>query len=500
MSREGGQTPARSVVVILALLAAGLSAGCQDRITFPAESLAVAAREADAFGAYDAAGDGRADFFLYADEAGRVDRIAYDHNADGRPDEVIPLDAIPFARCRHVVIILDGFGYDVVREYYDAGGLRVFHRPSRVVSPYPTMTDLAMEDALGYIPCRGFEAKYFDRKANRIVGGDLAYLRGSNEPYNRLLHYRARSMWDVVGYLAPWRVFAKETNDAKRLFDKARTREMLAYFVSSAGISTRHGREGQIRCLKRVERMILQILRQTRGLTKFTLLADHGHCYTPCRRLDIEGHLKGRGWRLAKTLRGERDVAFIRFGLVTYASFATRRPAALAKDLAELDGVELVSFADGDTVVVLGGDGGRAVIRAKPPRYAYTPVNGDPLAMKEILAAMGADDEGFHHADALLSATIDHHWPAPLQRLWRAHFALVENPPDVIASLADGVMSGAKGFGSKIDVASTHGGLNRLNSTTFIMSTAGPMPPFMRSGDVPRNMRRLTGEDFPLGK
>jgi hypothetical protein len=399
-----------------------------------------------------------------------------------------------------LVLILDGVDHDVMSGYYDAGGLRMFNRPSRVVAPYPTLTDLAMEDVLGYLPCRGLEAKYFDRLANRIVGGTMAYLGGKNQPYNRLLHYRADTILDGVGYVHPWPIFCKETDDAKRLFDKAKTQEMLAYFVSSAGMGTQHGAAGQQRCLRRIERMVLQVLHETRGLTKITLLADHGHSYVPSGRIDIEGHLRRKGWRLSRRIHGERDVVFVRFGLVTYASFATRRPKDLAVDLAELEGVELASFADGGAVVVIGPGGGRAVIRRRDGGYSYTDVRGDPLSLKKILAAGKPDAEGFHDPDWLLAATISHRWPAPLQRLWRAHFGLVENPPDVIVSLADGFFTGVKGFAGSVKVASTHGGLNRRNSVTFIMSTAGPLPPVMRSGDIPKNMQKLTGQPFPLSK
>lgn len=471
------------------------SSGCGGGVTFPAESM-----PSPAYRAYDTNGTGQADFFLLAGPDGRVDHILYDTTGDGKWDQVVSLDAIPFARCRHLVIILDGFGYDVVKEFYDAGGLRMFHPPSKLVAPYPTLTDPALEDAFGYMPCRGFEAKYYDRRKNKVVGGAGSYLRGDNEPYNRLLNYRADTIMDAVGYVYPWSVFGKETNDAKRLFDRAKTRELLAYFVSSAGVSTRQGAAGQQKCLRRIERMVLQVLHETRGLVKVTILSDHGHSYTPGTRIDIEGHLKTRGWRLTGSLRGERDVAFIRFGLLTYASFSTRSPEALAEDLVELEGVELASFAYKDMVIVLAPGGARAIIRGRHGRYAYTPVNGDPLDLTSVLADVQADADGYYDADALLRATVHHRWPAPLQRLCRAHFGLVENPPDVIVSLADRFYTGSKGFAGSVTVASTHGGLNRRNSVTFIMSTAGKLPGVMRSRDIPQNMRKLTGEPFPSRK
>lgn len=482
-----------------ALLLAASGLACEKPVRFPAEALSPHAGPPNQR-AYDTDGDGKGDFFGLLETGGRIDRIAYDDDGDGRPDTVIPLDAIPFGRCRHLVIILDGVGFDLAKAYRDAGRLRVFHPPSRVIAPYPTLTDPCLEDILGYMPCRGMEAEYYDRRRNRVAGGAWAYLTGRNAPYNRLLHYRASLIWDAVGYILPWKVYGKEVNDAKRLFDRARTQEVLAYFVSSAGVGTARGAEGHRMCLRRVEQLVHQVLWETRGLVKITLLADHGHSYTPAKRAPIEDHLRGKGWRLASRLRRPEDVVYIRFGLETYASFATNRPAALAADLVACEGIELASYADGETVVVLAPGGRRAVVRRKAGRYGYEPQKGDPLKLGPILGKLGGGEGGFHDADELLRATARHEYPAPLQRLWRAHFAIVECPPDVIASLGDGWYSGSQAFGGAVRVASTHGSLNYRNSATFIMSTIGPLPEVLRSADVPKHMKALTGRNWPTGR
>lgn len=484
---------------VAAAIFASMMSGCLKPVNFPEVSDAAAAAKAGATSAYDANHDGEIDFFTFADETGRIVRIGYNATADGKAARVVDLDAIPISRCRHLVLILDGFAYDVIEEHYRNGGLRMFHPPSLVISPYPSMTDISIQDIIGGMPCRAIEAKYFDRKTNRLVGGSGDYLSGVNEPYNKILQYRANLIWDAIGYIDPWAVFGKEANDAKRLFDKAETQDMLAYFVSSAGVSTAMGAEGQLRALKIIERFANQVVYETNGLTKVTLLSDHGHSYTNASRIDLEGFLAGRGWRLGNNLARDRDVVHISFGLVTFASFATNSPADLAADLIECEGVELTSYPDGDAVVVLSPTG-QATIRQKQGRYSYTTDSGDPLQIKEILAGLSADSEGYYLADDLLAATATGEYPAPLQRLWRAHFAMVLNPPDVIASLADDKFAGLKSFAGSVDIASTHGSLNYSNSAAFIMSTAGQLPPLMRSSDLPQQLKELTGRDFPSGK
>ncbi len=97
-------------------------------------------------------------------------------------------------------------------------------------------------------------------------------------------------------------------------------------------------------------------------------------------------------------------------------------------------------------------------------------------------------------------ATADCQYPDPLLRLWRAHFSLAQHTPDVIISLADQYYAGSKGFDVFVSIASTHGGLNKANSTTFIMSTAGPLPPLMRSADISPNVTRLLHRPWPAKK
>ena len=464
---------------------------------FPEQSIVSAAKVAGATGAYDTDGNGQADFFTFCDSEGRIVRLGFGATREGNPEQTVDLVNLPREGRRHLVIILDGFGYSVVKALYDGGGLRMFHPPSRVIAPYPTLTDLALEDALGYIRCTGFEAKYYNRDEGRIVGGSWAYLRGANQPYNRLLDYRAGMTWDALGYVSPWKVFGKEVNDMARLMGRSERQELMGYLVSSAGISTAEGAEGQARALRLIDRLVHQAVWSSRGLMQVTLLSDHGHSYTPATRIAIDKYLKGKSWRLTDSPRRERDVAYVRFGLETYASFGCMRKAELANDLAECPGVTVASYAEGDTVVVRSPGGARAVLRKKAGRYRYDAQTGDPLKLLGVLATLRPDAEGFYDDRQVFAATADQEYPDPLERLWRAHFTVAEHVPDVIVSLANEYYSGAATFGRSVKVASTHGGLNRTNSTTFIMSTVGPLPPLMRSADIPVNMADLLHRPWP---
>lgn len=481
------------------ILLLALAAGCQQTLYFPATTVA-APSGVDSYAAYAPRGETQPHFFYFANDQGRVDRMGYDLDRDGLPDKVVNLDEIPFDRCRHVVIILDGFSYDVVREYYDQGNLRLFHQPSRVVAPYPTLTDLCMEDMLDYIPCKGMEAQYFDREQNKVVGGALCYLKGDNEPYVKLLDYRADLIWDAISYVYPFQTFGHELNDAWKVIEKRRSQEVLTYFVSSAGVSTALGKQGQIRSLQRVERFVNQLYYETNGMVKVTIIADHGHSYTPAKRIRMEDFLESHGWKMTEKLHNPRDVVYIRFGLETYIAMHTLSPAPLAKDVATAQGVDLVSYADCGNVMVLANREGKmesARILRKGERYKYEPIAGDPLMLSPILAGLSADADGFIDAQEMFVATATHEYPAPLERLWRAHFGIVEHPADVLVSLDNCYYSGACFFANSVDLQSTHGSLNYTNSVTFIMSSAGDLPPVLRTGDIPEAMTEMTGRKFP---
>jgi hypothetical protein len=299
------------------------------------------------------------------------------------------------------------------------------------------------------------------------------------------------------------KIFGHELDRIKQTFDKRSSREVLTYVVSSAGVSTRDGKQGQFACLREVDRLVKQVIAETRGLTKVTLVSDHGHSYTPARPAKLEAFLDKKGWNVTDRLKNPDDVVLIKFGLVTMASLSTRRPDALAKDLATHPGVELASVRGRQNPrslnvygPPLSDDQPRShgtIRRGDDGRFAYETVTGDPLKLAPLLAKLTPDRTGAYDPNDLLAATVDHEFPAPLQRLWRAHFSLVENPPDVIVSLGDEFYNGSGALDAWVEVNSTHGGLGRSNGVTFIMSTIAPLPGVMRSRDVPTVMRKTLG-------
>jgi len=496
----------QSALALVAALGLGfLCAGCGAPVRFPDRPLVAQVTDAGLLRAYDTNGDKRTDYFTTQDAAGRTVRIAYDTTGDGGPDDFLDLDDIPLADCRHVVIVLDGIGYDTVEAFRREGHLRLFHPPSRIISTFPSMTDVAMADVFRSVRSLGFEAVYFDHRTERLAGGSADYLSLKNEAWTRSVDYRANPIWDPISYLYPDAVFGRELGQFQKLFDRRDRSSLVAYFVSTAGLATRCGLEGQRRILDLADRLAERLVWQTRGLVKVTILSDHGHALVRAERIDFQKFLRQKRWRVADRLQNDADVVPIEFGLVTYASFATRRRAALAADLLQHPGVDFVTYEENDSVIV-EKPGAKAAIDHRPGRYRYRPLQGDPLGLQPILDPLkstgGLDADGFVADADLFRLTAAHNYPDPLDRLWRAFHGLTENVPDVIASLKDGYCAGAASRLAWLPyIASTHGDLQRKSSTAFIMSTAGPLlaptVPAIRSREVPAALERLTGRPWP---
>ncbi len=477
------------LMILLFSMAWLILPGCNGAVAFPAKPIATNDARAD----YDTDGDGQADFFCMFDSTGRITKIAYDRSGDAKPDEIIHLDAIKPGFCRHLVLVLDGFPVDVVKEFYDSGHLRMFHRPAVVIAPYPTMTDLCLEDAFGYFPCSGYEARYYHRTKRALVGGTSDYLAGKNEPFARIIQYRASPLDDGTAYMNPKAMLEKELTSVKRIWDRRETMEVIAYFVSTAGMGSRYGKEGQLITLQRCEQLILQMLFETHGLVKVTMFADHGQTNTPYEVAGLDKYLKAKGWRLVNRLQRDKDVAMIKFGLVTYAAFNTLAPSKLADDLLASKTVELASYVEGDAVIVRTKDA-KAIIKSTDGKtFDYNPIVGDPLKLGR---------KGKIDGRELLKAATDGKcgYPDALYRLWRAHFGLVENPADVIVSLHDQYCNGSGFFSGVMERASTHGALNWKNSATFIMSTAGAVKGPLRSEDIPDVIGKIFNRPFPAMK
>lgn len=492
---EGGRILAARIRVVTAVAVAWGLLGCRVEPTMPGP-IEIRPDGGSVITSYDVKRDRHPDYWRYQGPDGRIRSVAFGAaSSPHEPGERVDLDAIRATGCPHFVIALDGVPFELVEQMYREGHFRLFHPPSRVIACFPSLTDLGLAELFHAGRCIANQALYYDRKANRLSDGNAVYLSGKNAPWVRKMTYRCSFWWDGLSYLDPQTVFDHEMIGIVDAFRRVRTGEAYTYSIGSAGLGIRWGRPGFIDFLLTVDRLCEQIVYENRGRAKITLTSDHGHGLVECTPISFEKVLTAGGYRLRNSIRDPKDVVAVAYGLCTYAELSTKDPTGVAGCLLNHPGVDLVTYAAGDCVIVRDRNG-EARVRKGAAGFVYEAQRGDPLKLAGILERLRRDGKvtasGEADPQALFAATVDHDYPDPLRRVWEAFHDIVDNPPDLIVSLRDDACYGSRFFYAMIGkVGSTHGSLNRRNSTTVAMTMLGDLPPVMRARDVMPELEKL---------
>ena len=442
---------------------------------------------------YDLDRDGRGDYAEELCADGVVARLWLDPSDAAGAIDLVALRAANGAGLRHLVIILDSTPFELVRELWDQGRLRAFRPPVRVIAPFPAMTDLCLSEFFGVSPTPGIESKHYD--GVRLTSGLSSYLNEVNAPWHAGVDYRLTPLYHGFSYLSPQEWLDHELGRIQRRFEQSAEPGYVGYVVSTSGLGAQQGRDGHVTALIRIDRMCQRLVRQTRGRTHITLFSDHGHDLRPSRRIPLAERLRLMGYAAGERLDAADAVLVPEFGTVSCAAIHTRAAARVARDALEIEGVEVSAFVDVSGRVIVLSRGGEAAIERTDAGYRYTRRRGDPLQLSALLArgaaAPSADgwargSDGVFEIDdhASFDATVEHVYPDPLHRLWRAFHGLVRHTPDVLLSLAPGYHCGSESISEALELAAAHGCLRREGTTGFALTTAGELPPAMRTEDL----------------
>jgi hypothetical protein len=111
-------------------------------------------------------------------------------------------------RPRRLLLCLDGVPHKLIEQERGRGLFDSFKAPTRLLSPFPTMTNVALSAMLGATPPAGYESLYFDRNARELRGGIGKYL-GRRTPdkvpssYMEELDYQEPLPFEFLIYVAP---------------------------------------------------------------------------------------------------------------------------------------------------------------------------------------------------------------------------------------------------------------------------------------------------------
>jgi len=438
---------------------------------------------------YDTDADGRADAMEVLDPSGLIATIGKDIDGDGRFECNIDLRQTISDQCRDLLIILDSVPFHLVRDLWQQGRFRLFHPPGRVIAPFPVMTDVSLAEFFGVSPCPGLESAYFD--GERLTSGYNVYAGDGNVPWHRFTDYHLCPVAHVLAYGDP---HAWANHELRRIAETYREIDKpltVGYVVGTSGVGAKFGRSGHLEALLRVDRFCQQLVHDTGGKVRITLMSDHGHNLVRSNRMPLTEKLGEMGYHVSTTLKRPNDVVVPEFGIVTYAAIHTRQAEKVARDVLRIEGVEFTAYCVDPNEVVALGHGGRVRISRAGDDYRYQTEDGDPLRLVPILDALDGGASAAHADDILFEATNAHDYPDVIHQLWRAFHGLVQNAPDVLVSVKDGYHCGSKLISGMLPLAAAHGSLRASSVTGFVMSMAGPVPEVTRMVNLRSELTKL---------
>lgn len=407
-------------------------------------------------------------------------------------------DAAP----RRLVLALDGIPYDLVVELQAQGHLRQFQPAARMVSTFPSLSEVAFAAIGGGEPPDGYQYTRYDPVRNRVVGNTVASLNGRAHP-----KIAADSSGDsiphrVLGYIASYRMALRDLRQIGREMLDSRKHTFVGYLGTSDPLVHLQGRDGARRFLLALDDYLIELQAQVRERTGRELLvdivSDHGSTLVRGQVVPLRRELADCGYRRRARLALPRDVTYPSPGIVGSAALAVAAEDVdgVVRCLVRVEGMDLVAVDRGDAVGVLTADG-EAEIRLldeATETYEYRPLSGDPLDLLTLVASDRAAFASIADSPAASASagqglrlpetewfalTRDSARPDPLRRLWRAFHGSVKHPAAVLVSLADGYEIGNPALLALSSLRGrygTHGSMTRTASLGVLLSNWRPVP------------------------
>jgi Type I phosphodiesterase / nucleotide pyrophosphatase len=405
---------------------------------------------------------------------------------------VLGLDGVAYRDLKALqagVVTTNFWGRTVRRQAFTAE--EGYFPVSRMVSTFPSTSDVAWTEIYGDRPLPGYQRTYYSEAANRQIA--------LNGVATTMEHERQMD-WQVqdgflrsMGYLMPVRIFDYEAREMIRHFLAAHGNEEEFYAYIRASDDAQHmDRNIQI-LLCRFDQQLQQLRaeykkRMGRDL-EIVIISDHGNNHAGRgRRVKIVTFLEQAGYRISKSIEQPKDVVLPTAGIESWVEVhnAPEETESLARLLTGLKGVDLVTArlaGQTNRFLVLDSKGGRAIIErnADAGKYRYRAEAGDPLdflPVVELLAQKGSlDPDGFASAGDWSAETMTRHYPLALERIVHGLTRGALNPATILISLKDGyahVGWAVNAASHLVAIGGTHGGLDDLTSDGILLSNFTP--------------------------
>jgi len=403
---------------------------------------------------------------------------------------------------RHLYLGLDSVPYSIFIEAQERGLFTDFRTPSRVIAPFPALSNYAWAVIMNTEKVESYQAKYYHFGLNKIVGRLMHEVAKPVYP-NRFDFSDERVIKKIIAYITGGGSVKGEMKHlARKVLASNQPRLFFALIGTSDIVAHMKGAKGLHKVLKIVDRELVQIREE--HFKKFkeplvvTIVSDHGNTLKSGKIISVKKVLKENNFNLTKKLRGPNDVIHHNSGILTVANFFIQdtRKIELAHTLAIQPWADMVVTFDKekDVFLVISQEGTLFFeYREETDEFRIRNLIGkDPLGLVPHLP-IGK----WIPQSQVLEASVKTGYPDSLMRIQTGLTQRrVNHPASVIVSLKKGWESGNKfmKFLSKLRGRSgTHGALAALESVGLICSTDYEFPEWVPARDV---HKLIEGYDF----
>jgi Type I phosphodiesterase / nucleotide pyrophosphatase len=406
-----------------------------------------------------------------------------------------------------LVLALDGIAYRDLKALQEGITCtnfwgRRFHRQafssdegyfpvSRMISTFPSASDVAWTEIFGDRPLPGYQRTYFSTAANSEISINGVTTTMEHE---RQMHWQVENGFiRAMGYLCPVHTFEYELHELVRNFFNAKGDGVNYYAYMRSTDDAQHMKRDIIAMLgmldQRLQELRVRYKAQEGRDLQIVILSDHGHNHAGRgQRVEVRAFLEKAGYRIAKSIVSPKDVVLPTVGIESWVEIhnSPAETEKLAQLLCQMKGVDVLTAPVPDQTnrfLVMNSKGERAVIQWNPAKnsFRYSTEQGDPINYRPVVEALARnnqfDADGFATADAWMAATMTNHYPLALERIVRGHTRVTLNPATILISLDNHYVNAGwlVEKGSRlVTCGSTHGGLDDLNSDGILLSNFTP--------------------------
>ena len=403
---------------------------------------------------------------------------------------------------RHLYLGLDSVPYSIFIEAQERGLFKDFRTPSKVIAPFPALSNYAWAVIMNTEKIESYQAKYYHFGLNKIVGR-LMHEVGKPTYPNRFDFSDDRVIKKIIAYITGGGSVKGEMKHlARKVLASNQPRLFFALIGTSDIVAHMKGAKGLHKLLKIVDRELVRIreehLKKFKEPLMITLVSDHGNTLKSGKIISVKKVLKENNFNLTKKLKGPNDVIYHSSGILSVANFFIQdaRKIVLAHTLATQPWSDVVVTYDKEKDVFLViSQKGTLAFEYREEKNEFRIINllgEDPLGLVPHLP-LGK----WIPQSQVLEASVETGYPDSLMRIQTGLTQRrVNHPASVIVSLKPGHESGSK-FMKFLSIfkgrSGTHGALAALESVGLISSTDHEFPEWVPAREV---HKLIEGYDF----